>query len=910
MVINATTLEDQIASLMKAIEGLTKHVQEQDSQITKLMNKVDNANVSRVMGKQVEVHGEVETSMKQQSSENEKPSTQEFQVLSNGLIPVDQLKEFIMGTIKDKFDGSAKSSLTYAKPYTQRIDNVKMIAGYQSPKFQQFDGKGNLKQHVAHFIETCNDAGTYRDYLVKQFIHSLKVNTFDWYTDSEANSIDRMHWGIRYILQGIQPRTFEELATRAHDMELSMAASGVEGPSNQEPQRSKERYEPKKGGKSFSKAPSKESMAINEAPIKFKEMQVKQYPFLNSDVSGIFDDLLKANLIELPEMKHLEESRHVDNPKYCKYHHLVGHSIHDCFIFKDKKDNATANLITIEFGSIDVIMENAPRCSDGGKLDYDNNISCNMTIHNVSNDCVLAVTFTDENLLLGSKTHNRLLFVTGYTREQKMNRILIDGGFAVNILPLRMLKELGISIDELANSHLMIQGFNQGGQRAIGTIRLKLLMDDMASTVLFHVIDAKTSYNMLLGRPWLHENGVIPSTWHQCFKNCRDGVEKRVLGDDKPFTEAESHFADAKYYLEDKKKIKAKDNSPSHEKSKQQDDGVEESKTKNTFPTHRDRVNGGSSLTEVGPLKELVLSLTKLDAKKLSPQPLEGFVRLTQRAVIEHGLSYKLLVKVGYNPKESSILGKLLPKTIGKQVHGLTATQKLLKESGHVVQSTRTGIGLYHKTPSALPSKEPAPIILGPLKKLGSKRVNHQRLTISEISKYLKRVSRLRTTQKLQSLILSRMRRCTTLLISYDEDDRESVASSYHIILSEEMEEEDTEVAPPQLEEGVKATIDELKKINLGDVDTYLKLLHEFKDVFAWSYKEMPGLDSKVAVHHLSVKKGARPIKQAQRRFRPELVHLIETKVNKLIEVGFIREVKYPTWISSIVPVRKKNGQI
>ena len=40
------------------------------------------------------------------------------------------------------------------------------------------------------------------------------------------------------------------------------------------------------------------------------------------------------------------------------------------------------------------------------------------------------------------------------------------------------------------------------------------------------------------------------------------------------------------------------------------------------------------------------------------------------------------------------------------------------------------------------------------------------------------------------------------------------------------------------------------------------------------------------------------------------MIPKIETEVNKLIEVDFIREVKYPTWISSIVPVRKKNGQI
>ncbi|KAL0461183.1 UNVERIFIED_CONTAM: hypothetical protein Slati_0005900 [Sesamum latifolium] len=98
-----------------------------------------------------------------------------------------------MGTIQNKFDRSTKSSLTYRKPYTQRIDNLKMPVGYQPPKFQQFDGEGNPKQHVAHFIETCNDAGTYGDHLVKQFVRSLKGNAFDWFTDLEANSIDS--WG-------------------------------------------------------------------------------------------------------------------------------------------------------------------------------------------------------------------------------------------------------------------------------------------------------------------------------------------------------------------------------------------------------------------------------------------------------------------------------------------------------------------------------------------------------------------------------------------------------------------------------------------------------------------------------------------------------------------------------------------
>ena len=46
-----------------------------------------------------------------------------------------------------------------------------------------------------------------------------------------------------------------------------------------------------------------------------------------------------------------------------------------------------------------------------------------------------AISFTDEDLLLGSKPHNHPLFVTGYIQGQKVKRILVDGGSAINIMP-------------------------------------------------------------------------------------------------------------------------------------------------------------------------------------------------------------------------------------------------------------------------------------------------------------------------------------------------------------------------------------------------------------------------------------------------------------------------------------------
>ena len=35
----------------------------------------------------------------------------------------------------------------------------------------------------------------------------------------------------------------------------------------------------------------------------------------------------------------------------------------------------------------------------------------------------------------------------------------------------------------------------------------------------------------------------------------------------------------------------------------------------------------------------------------------------------------------------------------------------------------------------------------------------------------------------------------------------------------------------------------------------------------------------------------------------------IEAEVQKLLEIGFIREEKYPTWLANVVLVRKTNGE-
>lgn len=89
---------------------------------------------------------------------------------------------------------------------------------------------------------------------------------------------------------------------------------------------------------------------------------------------------------------------------------------------------------------------------------------------------------------------------------------------AINRMPLRALAHQGIPTSKLSHTKMTIQGYNADSLRAIGKIRLKCQLADLKSEITSYVIDNDTSYNLLLGRPWIHGNFVVPSTLYQCFK--------------------------------------------------------------------------------------------------------------------------------------------------------------------------------------------------------------------------------------------------------------------------------------------------------------------------------------------------------------------------------------------------------
>ena len=72
----------------------------------------------------------------------------------------------------------------------------------------------------------------------------------------------------------------------------------------------------------------------------------------------------------------------------------------------------------------------------------------------------------------------------------------------------------------------------------------------------------------------------------------------------------------------------------------------------------------------------------------------------------------------------------------------------------------------------------------------------------------------------------------------------------------------------------------------------------------------MLGIDPGLVAHSLNVEPGTKPVVQPIRIFHTEVEAQITQEVKKLLAASFIKPIQHPRWLSNIVPVKKKNGQI
>jgi hypothetical protein len=124
--------------------------------------------------------------------------------------------------------------------------------------------------------------------------------------------------------------------------------------------------------------------------------------------------------------------------------------------------------------------------------------------------------------------HLKALYLKGYINGQPVNKMLVDTGEAANIMSYLVLCRLGQSTGDLIKTNVTLSDFNSQTSEAQGILSVDLTVRSKTVPTSFFIINSKSTYNVLLGRDWIHANCYIPSTMHQCLIQW-DGDEVEVV---------------------------------------------------------------------------------------------------------------------------------------------------------------------------------------------------------------------------------------------------------------------------------------------------------------------------------------------------------------------------------------------
>ncbi|XP_070042754.1 uncharacterized protein [Nicotiana tomentosiformis] len=106
----------------------------------------------------------------------------------------------------------------------------------------------------------------------------------------------------------------------------------------------------------------------------------------------------------------------------------------------------------------------------------------------------------------------------------------VDPGSSANIVQWRVLEQAKLTGSIIPTTKLLA-GFNLASVTTRGEILLLKNAEGVMKTTLFEVVDGDMGYNIILGRPWLHEMKAVTSTYHQLLKFLTPEGIKQIRGD-------------------------------------------------------------------------------------------------------------------------------------------------------------------------------------------------------------------------------------------------------------------------------------------------------------------------------------------------------------------------------------------
>jgi len=93
-------------------------------------------------------------------------------------------------------------------------------------------------------------------------------------------------------------------------------------------------------------------------------------------------------------------------------------------------------------------------------------------------------------------------------------KVVIDNGSSHNIMPNSTLDKLPFNASHLRPSSMVVRAFDGSCRDVRGEIDLPIQIGPHMCQITFQVMDINLAYSCLLGRPWIHSVGVVPSMLH------------------------------------------------------------------------------------------------------------------------------------------------------------------------------------------------------------------------------------------------------------------------------------------------------------------------------------------------------------------------------------------------------------
>ena len=143
------------------------------------------------------------------------------------------------------------------------------------------------------------------------------------------------------------------------------------------------------------------------------------------------------------------------------------------------------------------------------------------------------IVFSDDDLPPEGPDHTRPLYIfVGYSGRQ-VPSVLLDNGLALNVYHLATAIALGYAPSDFGPSTQTIRVYDSTRREVMGILEIELLIGPTTFVAVFQVLRIPTSFNLFLGRPWIHRAGAIPSSLHQKVKFIHDGqvVVVQFVGD-------------------------------------------------------------------------------------------------------------------------------------------------------------------------------------------------------------------------------------------------------------------------------------------------------------------------------------------------------------------------------------------